>query len=504
MGLLAGFPDIDGAVVGLFRARGGTSVIDVFLQQTGHALNDFWILGLHVLRFPDVGFEIVELNGRQIAHVVSTGAGRAPAPGAWAELQFPFPLADREGAVDRMMHDGLAKGLRVLPKQRGEKTDAVLAGVGGDFGAGDVGGGGEQVGQADGLVAATAGFHLSGPAGNEWHAMSAFVDVGLVSAELVAGIMILGGHLWKFCGGRAAIVGGEDKQRILREIVLLQRLHDLADGPVNLHGEIAIGVDPAFALPFFGREDRSMRGVEGEVDEEGLAGLGVLGLKIKVANDVLGDVRENIDGFKFLIRRAFAVEALFHDFCELRPIVLHVDVGWHIEGGADAEEVVEADRGGSVLHGLGIVDVPAAFVFCVPGVAVIGKAAVLERPIHAEVPFADGSRVVALVLEQSADGHAAGLDQTSGESPADALFESGTPVVASGENAVARRGADRGAGMRVGEGHASLGEFVEVGRLDFAIGVQRLDVAVAHVVREDENDIGPRVGGVGGWRSNGK
>lgn len=59
--------------------------------------------------------------------------------------------------------------------------------------------------------------------------------------------------------------------------------------------------------------------------------------------------------------------------------------------------------------------------------------------------------------------------------------------------------------MRVGEGHALGGEAIDVGRWDFAIGVEGLDVAVAQVVRHDKNDVrgpgvlGPGVGGGGEW-----
>jgi len=59
-----------------------------------------------------------------------------------------------------------------------------------------------------------------------------------------------------------------------------------------------------------------------------------------------------------------------------------------------------------------------------------------------------------------------------------------------GEQAVARRGADGGGAVRVGEANALPGQAIDVrgGRLGF--GVVTADIAVAEVVGEDEYDVG--------------
>ena len=76
-----------------------------------------------------------------------------------------------------------------------------------------------------------------------------------------------------------------------------------------------------------------------------------------------------------------------------------------------------------------------------------------RRPAQAEVPLADAGGVVAVLLEQRGDGHAAGLDQGRGVSAEHALLEPRPPGVSAGEDAVAGGRADRRAGVGVGEAH---------------------------------------------------
>ena len=50
--------------------------------------------------------------------------------------------------------------------------------------------------------------------------------------------------------------------------------------------------------------------------------------------------------------------------------------------------------------------------------------------------------------------------------------------------------------MRIGEGHALRGQLVEGGRFDFAaLRIEALDVAVAEVIGEEVNDVGPDLRG---------
>jgi hypothetical protein len=44
--------------------------------------------------------------------------------------------------------------------------------------------------------------------------------------------------------------------------------------------------------------------------------------------------------------------------------------------------------------------------------------------------------------------------------------------------------------MSIGESHATLGQPVKIWRMDFGFGVVAGDVAIAHVISKNQNDIG--------------
>ena len=73
---------------------------------------------------------------------------------------------------------------------------------------------------------------------------------------------------------------------------------------------------------------------------------------------------------------------------------------------------------------------------------VVGDTAVLQRKTHAEMPLAETPRRIALLLEQAGDRQPILRDQRGRETAEHARLELGTPVVASGEQAVAGRRAD--------------------------------------------------------------
>ena len=89
--------------------------------------------------------------------------------------------------------------------------------------------------------------------------MAAFEDIGLVSAEHVTGVVPLGNQFVEFGLRRAAVVAGDQDQRIVAQAVLIQRGEHLADGSVGLHHKIGIGIQAALALPRAGGQDRLSR-----------------------------------------------------------------------------------------------------------------------------------------------------------------------------------------------------------------------------------------------------
>ena len=67
-----------------------------------------------------------------------------------------------------------------------------------------------------------------------------------------------------------AVVAGEHHQRVVGQPVLVERLEDLADGPVDLHDHVA--VEPGLRLPLelVADEQRDVRHRVGDVQEERL------------------------------------------------------------------------------------------------------------------------------------------------------------------------------------------------------------------------------------------
>src|SRR5439155_19051541 len=176
-----------------------------------------------------------------------------------------------------MVHDGLAERSFVPTLQRREKAHAVFSGMVGQLRTEDVRARGEKVGQADELVRGGAGFDMAGPANNERNAMPAVKYVRLGSAEVVAWVVPLGVEFVELRLGRAAVVAGEDHQRASGQIMLIECSEELADRPVHLHHEIAIGIEAALALPFGRGSDWCVWRIKRQIEEEKLAGFGVGG-----------------------------------------------------------------------------------------------------------------------------------------------------------------------------------------------------------------------------------
>ena len=77
-------------------------------------------------------------------------------------------------------------------------------------------------------------------------------------------------------------------------------------------------------------------------------------------------------------------------------------------------------------------------------------------------------------------------------------FATWCPAVPPGEDAVPRRRTNRRAAVGVGEDHALQAQAIHIGRGDLpAVRIQAVDVAVAQIVAEHIENIGPRRG----WRS---
>ena len=154
--------------------------------------------------------------------------------------------------------------------------------------------------------------------------------------------------------------------------------------------------------------------------------------------------------------------------------VLDVNVGREIERRRNDVGEVEASRVGPVADRL-------AEVEC--AIRGFGET-------EPQVPFPDDARVIAVLPQKRSHGSPPRLDQWLAVAVEHAALEPRAPAIAPGQQAVTGGRAYRRRRMSVGEGHALGGKFVEMRSGDFRFRIQRVNVAVAHVVGEDENDIG--------------
>ena len=75
-------------------------------------------------------------------------------------------------------------------------------------------------------------------------------------------------------GDNAAVVAGEDHQRVLGELEPVERVEQLADAPVEFVDEVAIGTVRAAGELWVGG-DWPMHGIGGEIKKEGLFMVGL-------------------------------------------------------------------------------------------------------------------------------------------------------------------------------------------------------------------------------------
>ena len=106
------------------------------------------------------------------------------------------------------------------------------------------------------------------------------------------------------------------------------------------------------------------------------------------------------------------------------------------------------------------------------------------------MPFAEDRCVIALLFQKACDGETAGSNQAGRIPLHDTSLQTSPPTVASCQQAVSRRRADRGSRMGIGENHSFPGKPVDARRGDFtSIGIEALNVAVSEVITQDHDDV---------------
>ena len=189
---------------------------------------------------------------------------------------------------------------------------------------------------------------------------------------------------------------------------------------------------------------------------------------------VLGLALDERDGFVG-DQRGAVVDADGGDALAVRAGVGH-DVAQRHAG------VVPPERSRVVIVCVGLVEVAEEII----------KALVVRRGravLVAEAPFTDERGVIAGLFEQAGDGAVLGFQPDLG-----IAADGGVAGVLAGHEHAARRRADGGAGVELREAQALRRQPVDVRCGDLLLPVAP-EVAVAEIVGEDEDDVGPRIRG---------
>src|SRR5687768_12320907 len=152
-----------------------------------------------------------------------------------------------------MMDERFPQRLRGTAFERWQNADAVLGGGDGQLLAKDLSAGGEEVVQADELIACAASLYVTWPTDEKRDAMATVEDVGLRPAKSRAGIVALHKKLIELRFRRTTVIAGENDQRVVGQSEPVERVQHDADTGVGLHDEVGVGIQPALALPLFRR-----------------------------------------------------------------------------------------------------------------------------------------------------------------------------------------------------------------------------------------------------------
>ncbi|OPZ84984.1 MAG: hypothetical protein BWY76_01617 [bacterium ADurb.Bin429] len=276
---------------------------------------------------------------------------------------------------------------------------------------------------------------------------------------------------------RAAVVGGEDDNGVVGNARALQRRQHPAHHVVYHQAEVAVGIRAGFALELRRRQDGRVRRGQREIEKERF-----LRVRFDEANRPVSQRRQHVrmreirrDGPAAIEGLAFTLLA---DAVGQRgdAVVFDVDIGRHVQRGADAEILVEATVAWAAGDGLRKIHILRRLTG--------------TRPLPPQVPLAKAAGGVALVAQEGGGRHAPLFNERRAVAPQHAPFQAGAPVIPPGEDAVARGRADRRCRVGVGAAHPLRRHAVEVWRVKRRLLVEAGNVAVPHVIGEDVDDIG--------------
>lgn len=134
-------------------------------------------------------------------------------------------------------YDGLA-GLGRFTFKHGKEGFTVRSLSGGERGSSEIGQGGEEIGEADGVIDGPGFFDCGGPAHDEGHAVTGFPGVGFHAAQSAGAVVRE--FLSVDIIPNGSVVRGEHDEGIFCHACFFERGEHLADLGVNHVGEIAV------------------------------------------------------------------------------------------------------------------------------------------------------------------------------------------------------------------------------------------------------------------------
>ena len=114
------------------------------------------------------------------------------------------------------------------------------------------------------------GFDLSGPPGNEWHAVAAFPCPEFEAEQVAVDLVARSRGITPSQVEHAAVVTGEDDQRVSAQAGLLEAFGHLPDHPVQLLNEVAVELRLARSPGTFPGREGVMHMGRGQVEKERL------------------------------------------------------------------------------------------------------------------------------------------------------------------------------------------------------------------------------------------
>ncbi len=373
--------------------------------------------------------------------------------------QFPVPVAQRDlgpAAGDMELPVQGLVSIDRLAVEQGRNTAAVEVVVGRKRCLRHITDARQHVETTDGHVAGRARLHMTGPTNDSRHADTALVQMPFLFSKRAAGSVRV------IAGDGRAVVTGEQHQRAVGQVVLIESGQQTAEGVVHL-GDVGVVADLGPLLEIrvktledLGRRDRFVRFVETDEQEEWL---------VLVASRVVGWV-EPIEGF---------VDDQLTGIAFQRS-----------DGLAVADKVV-----GVAMAGQGVVlRAEPVIEAVIRGLRLFGQ---VEAAV--EMPFANVAGVVAGLLEEFRERDFV-ASQVHGREQGDPVVDAGPIGGPAGQQAGSGGAAVGRSGVAAGQSQATGGEAVDMRRLDGRAAVAG-QVAITEVVAQHDHDVGPGCGRLG-------